>query len=241
MDPTQQDIAFPATAWSLIGRARSSTPAERSAALQALLTRYLPALRVRLINESRLKEHVAEDMLQGFVTHKILEQDLIAHADQAKGRFRTFVLTALDRYVIDRIRYETAAKRSQAQSSSDALDTVAAIDPEPSRAFDLEWARQLIDEAVGRMQAHCEKIGRLDLWELFRCRVLEPALEGATPLPYHQLIERFGFVSPTAASNALVTAKRTFERSLRSVIAEYADDEAEVDRELIDLKLALQK
>ena len=239
METIRHDAAFPATAWSLVARAASSTPQERSAALEALLRKYLPALRVRLVIDKRIDQHKADDLLQEFVTHKILEQDLIARADRGKGRFRTFVLTALDRYVIDRARYEAAAKRSAHHTSPDAMDTVASDEPEPSAAFDLQWARQVIDEAARRMHLHCQTTARLDLWELFRCRVLDPALEGAEPEPYDRLIRRFGFTSPAVACNALVTAKRMFERNLRAVVAEYAADEADIDREIAELRRAV--
>ena len=236
MEPSQGHAAFPVTAWSLVSRAASATPAERSAALEALLRRYLPALRVRLVVDKRIDEHKAEDLLQEFVAHKILEQDLISLADRAKGRFRTFVLTALDRYIIDRSRFDAATKRSAPHGSPDAMDTVASDAPEPSAAFDLQWARQVIDEAARRMHAHCQTTGRTDLWELFCCRVLAPSLEGVEPEPYDRLIDRFKFASPAAASNALVTAKRMFERNLRAVVGEYAGDNADIERELAELR-----
>ena len=236
---TAQNPAFPATAWSLVARAASATPQERSAALEALLQRYLPALRVRLVFDKRIEEHKAEDLLQEFVAHKILEQDLISLADPSKGRFRTFVLTALDRFVIDRFRFDAAARRSAPHASPDAMDTAASDEPEPSAAFDLEWARQVIDEAARRMQAHCQATGRTDLWELFRCRVFDPSLDGSDPEPYDRLVKRFGFTSPAVASNALVTAKRMFERTLRTVVGEYASEEAEIDREIADLRRAV--
>jgi|SRR5882724_11825210 len=235
-DRNQHGGAFPATAWSLVGRAGSATSAERSAALNVLLTRYLPALRARLVLEKGLRESEAEDLLQDFIAQKILEQDLIAQADRAKGRFRTFVLTALDRYAIDRTRFDRASKRSAPHADAEALADVAARDSEPSRAFDRQWARQVIDEAVARMNAHCQATGRLDLWELFCCRILDPALADVPPEPYERLIERFKFASPGAASNALVTAKRMFERSLRSVVREYAADENEIEAELAELR-----
>jgi hypothetical protein len=241
MEPTRKDDAFvfPATAWSLVARVASSTPAERSAALQALLKRYIPALRVRLVVEKKLDEHRADELLQDFVTHKILEQQLIARADRAKGRFRTFVLTALDRFVIDAIRFDSAAKRSANRAGQDALATVAADDPEPSAAFDLQWARDVIDEAARRMQAHCIDTGRPELWGLFDCRVFAPALDGSVPEPYDRLVARFRFSSPAAASNALITAKRMFQRSLRAVVGEYASDERDIDREISELQRAV--
>jgi RNA polymerase sigma-70 factor (ECF subfamily) len=239
-DGASKDGAFPVTAWSLVARAASSSPEEKSAALQSLLKRYIPALRVRLIVEKKLDEHRAEEILQDFVTHKILEQQLIAQADRAKGKFRTFVLTALDRFVIDCVRYEAAAKRSGPRAGPSSMETVAADDPEPSAAFDVQWARDVIDQAAWRMQAQCADNGRPELWELFSCRILAPALDGSAPEAYDRIIERFGFSSPAVASNALVTAKRMFERSLRSVVGEYTSDEREIDREIADLRRAVR-
>ena len=67
-----------------------------------LLSRYLPALRSHLIHSKRLQGADADDVLQDFVAGKILERDLIAKANQELGKFRTFLLTALDRFLLNR-------------------------------------------------------------------------------------------------------------------------------------------
>jgi hypothetical protein len=54
-------------------------------------------------------------------------------------------------------------------------------------------------------------------------------------------VEKFGFRSPTEASNALVTAKRMFVRALRAVVAEYARDENGIDREIEELRAILSR
>jgi hypothetical protein len=57
------------------------------------------------------------------------------------------------------------------------------------------------------------------------------------------LAERFGFRSPEQASNALVTAKRQFERTLRAVIAgtERTLTDEEIDAEIAELCATLQR
>jgi hypothetical protein len=55
------------------------------------------------------------------------------------------------------------------------------------------------------------------------------------------VVVRFGFKSPTEASNALVTAKRMFVRALRSVVAEYATDEAGINGEIEELRAILSR
>ena len=83
--------------------------------------------------------------------------------------------------------------------------------------------------------------GRSAYWSVFDCRVVAPIFDGVEALPYDQVVERFGFRSPTEASNALVTAKRMFVRALRAVVAEYARDEDGIDREIEELRAILSR
>ena len=78
---------------------------------------------------------------------------------------------------------------------------------------------------------------------VFDGRVLQPTLHDEPPVPYNVLVKELGFVSPAQASNALITANRTFARVLRSVIGDYEADPADVEAELDDLRriLAQQK
>lgn len=229
---------FPVTSWSLIGRVRSGDAAARREALGQLLNKYLPALRARLVVDRRINPARAADVLQGFVADKIVEQDLIGRADRERGKFRSFVLTALDRYLIDRLRADAAGSRGVEPDDS-ALERVAASDTDVCSAFVQEWARQVIAQAVDRLQAECAAGLRPDLWALFRGRVLDCAMNGAAPAPYEQLMAEFGFVSTAAASNALITAKRMFYRSLRAVVGEYVADPEQIDAEIADLRAAL--
>ena len=77
---------FPSTRWSLVARAGQIDPESRREALGELLGRYLPALRAHLIHHKRLAPEKADDLVQEFITSKILEKDLIARADQPHDR-----------------------------------------------------------------------------------------------------------------------------------------------------------
>lgn len=232
--------AFPATRWSLVQRAgQAVAPELRRAALDDLLRRYLPALRARLVIELRMPLDAANDMLQSFVADRIVERDLIAFADEGKGRFRSFLLTALDRYQIDQYRAASAKKRAPSGKSTELPTELAGGYPPPSRAFDVAWAQEVLRSALDSMQAEATAMGRMDLWEVFRVRVLDPTLHGSVPVSYEQIAERLGGCTPTQAANALVTAKRMFARVLRSIVAEYCHDEADADREIQELRAVL--
>lgn len=234
---------FPSTHWSEVARAGDSDPHLRRAALGRLMSSYLPAFRAHLTFRHRIPADQVEDLLQGFVCDQVVARDLIAAADQRRGRLRTFLLTALERYVAKAARRDRAAKRG-GDGAPVSIDQLPAEPSDPGCAaadvFDLEWARQAVTRAVQIMREECEANRRQQIWAVFDGRVLAPLLHDATIIEYPDLAARCGFDSPRQAANALTTAKRMFIRALRSVVGEYAADEAETDAELKDLWAILQ-
>jgi DNA-directed RNA polymerase specialized sigma24 family protein len=223
---------FPATQWSLVEALRAGDEAEKRRVLGELISRYRPALRAYLVSERRLSGDEVEEVLQGFIAEKVFMRDLMGRADRAKGKMRTLLLTALQRYLIDRAR----AKKVRAAASLDDEHAAEAEASAGSDVFDVAWGREVLREALRRMKANCERWGRVDLWEVFYGRVVGPAFDGTKAVEYESLMPRFGWATTSQASNALVTAKRMFERELRGVIGEYARDEGEVEEELRDLR-----
>jgi len=227
---------FPATRLSLVERARGEGEVRRLAVGQLLET-YQPALRAHLLWKRRISPDRAEDLVQAFITDKVIERNLVSHYDRTRGKFRTFLLTALDRYVSNILRNEAAQRRSpdSLRSLDDDQRGLAVSAPSTANPFDIEWANQVLKLALKNMQDECGKSGREDLWQIFDCRVRAPLMEQVEPLAYDEFVQRFGLRSPTQASNLLITAKRAFERSLRQVIAEYVHHESEIDEEIRDL------
>jgi hypothetical protein len=245
MSPSQQppSSSFPLTRWSLIGRAAQISPGDprTRAALNELVSRYLPALRAHLVLTRRMQPDDADELLQDFLASKVLEQGLFGRANQSLGRFRTFLLAALGNFLVDSVRAAQAKKRAaekQAIPIDDQRDSLPDSADDPSAAFQSEWARQVIRRALTLMHQQCASENRQDLWRVFEARVLSPTLEGSEPIDYARLMNELGFDSTQQASNALITAKRMFQRSLRDAIAEYAADD-QIEQELKDLKALL--
>lgn len=232
---------FPQTRWTLIHRATAPRSEEALAALGVLLQRYLPALKAHLVNLKRLPPHRADDLVQGFVTDKVLQGDLLAKANKAKGTFRSFLLTTFDRYVISVFRKEQAAKRAPEGGHVDVDEFAELLSSGENAvaAFDLEWVQQVVQQALARVKEECEASGRAAFWKLFQNRVVAPALEGAKPDSYADLIKELGFKSPLQASNALLTAKRIFQREFKAVIADYSGSPEELDEEISELRAIL--
>jgi RNA polymerase sigma-70 factor (ECF subfamily) len=199
----------------------------------------LPALQAHLILRRGLQAQDAADLVQDFVTNKILERDLVSRADRSRGRFRAFLLTALDRYFVDRHRYSTAQKRAAGETFSIDSGQVDPPDKPAVDAFDVAWARAVLREALQLMKQQCDAERASRIWETFRLRILEPLITGEAPLDYASLVKRCGFESPRQASNALITARRRFHRCLQDVVGEYTSSPEELEEEIEELRATL--
>ena len=105
--------------------------------------------------------------------------------------------------------------------------------------FDLAWAQGVVREALRRMQTSCEAEHLMHVWGIFDARLVKPIFEGVQEMPYQELIDRLYFESPSQAYNALTTAKRRFDQTLREVIAEQVAEPEAVDTELRELYMIL--
>ena len=235
--------SFPQTHWSLVRVASAGNEEARRNALGTLLSRYEPALKSYLCAARRMNTAEAEDLLQSFFADKVLERDLFRHADESRGRFRTFLLKSLDHYRIDRSRRENRRESAEAQfcrAAAEGVETESASLAPPVLA-EAAWARTLIQHALGNMHRECQQTHRMDVWAAFQDRIIVPLYENAAPSSYESLAARLGLASPTHAANLLVTAKRMYARLLRQAIAEYECDEPCIDAEIAALRAALSR
>ena len=234
------NVAFPVTRWSLVGRAGGADVDAQPLAIAEIARMYAPALRAHLLQSLHYDEHRADDLLQGFLADKVLEQRLFGHADPKRGRFRTFLLAALDRYVIDEHRRDQAQKRSPRGAIDDIdahRETLAAADNRSGRtdAFDAAWAREVLAEVLDVMRRQCEQSDRADLWTVFEVRYLKPAVEGIEPEPHELVAKRLNLDDSQTAANLLVTAKRMYTRVFKAVVSRYAASNDEVREEVSEL------
>lgn len=233
---------FPTTRWSLIDRASHEPCDGDRIELGDLLRRYLPAMRTHLEMRRCVPKDAAEDIVQGFIADKVVDNDFLHRADRSRGKFRTFLATSLDNYLISDARFRKAAKRSPVTGDIYNLDEsrdehhIAGNQVDP---FDLAWARLIVHEALSRMSTLCESQGRSETWLVFEARIVKPMLEGIEPMPYEQVIELFGFGSYGRATTAVHRAKALYVQCLTSVVAEYAGDAVQVEEELDDLRRIL--
>ena len=230
---SQLDASFPTTSWTLV--------TQGPAALGTLFERYRPAIRTYLFQQRLATKEDVDDLLHGFVLSQMLERDLLGQADPKRGRFRALLVKALHRYIVTQWRYAQRKKRSPDRPVV-PLDRVGESEVATCNgvdAFDRAWARRLLDQTLEKMQEVCHEAGRDDVWAVFQARLLGPILQHKPAMSYRRMCQTFRLTSPGQASNLLVTAKRTYIRTLRSLIAEYAVSEEEIDEEIKELARVL--
>jgi DNA-directed RNA polymerase specialized sigma24 family protein len=102
----------------MVDRAATQSSEDGFRALEALLEHYRPALVAHLVYIKKVSQDKAHDYVQGFITGKILQGELLARAERSKGKFRTFLLTAFDRYILNEIGKQNAQKRMPGEGLS---------------------------------------------------------------------------------------------------------------------------
>lgn len=183
----------------------------------------------------------AKDLTQSFFQDVVMGRQLVQHADRSKGRFRTFLLTALNRYLISAIRAETAQKRmprgglvSVDEIEADHFVLPASLDS-PEQAYHYAWASQLLDTVIQEVAEGCRHDGKGAYWEAFRLRVLQPMIEGGPEPPLDQICSAIGAATRTDVTNMIVTVKRRFRAALKRHVRQFVDREGDVDREIAEL------
>lgn len=156
---------FPVTDWPEVRAAGDADRLEqRSEALARLWPLYRRGLRTYLQRKFNLGQEEIDDTLQSFVADKVLLGNVLAEADQSRGRFRTFLLHAIENHVRSEVRRANAGKRRPAGGfvSVELLPESEHPDgvPRPDRMADLAWAQAVFAEGARRMERECRVGGR---------------------------------------------------------------------------------
>lgn len=231
---------FPQTHWSLIRRAGGIGAAddqERREALSRLLARYEPALRSYLRLVRRMPAGEADELLQAFITDRLLEHRLLERSDENRGRFRSLLLTSLNHFAASGRRW--ARRRAAVPLEDQEIADAGPSGVTPQAAVHAQWARALVHNVIHEMRRQCEVGGRLDVWRVFEGRILAEVFDEGPVVGYEALAIELKLKSPAQAANLLVTAKRMYARLLRAAVAEYESTEEGIEAELAELQKCL--
>lgn len=222
---------FDTTRWSVVLRARGG-PAEARSALEVLCRTYRPPV-LAFVRSRGYAADAAEDLTQAFFT-RFLERAWHASADPERGRFRSFLLTALKRFLID-ADLETAALKRGGAVRFEVLDEDAgegdAVGETPESAFERAWAHAVLNAAFARLREEAEQAGKL---ELFR-RLSEFLFERPDESEYARAADELHLRRNTLAV-AVHRLRHRLRELVREELCETTSNRAELEEELRTLR-----
>jgi RNA polymerase sigma-70 factor (ECF subfamily) len=224
---------FPATQWTAVLAASGTPSPESAAALERLCSSYWYPL-YAFVRRGGHSPPDAEDLTQEFFA-RLLEHNWIAHADRHKGRFRSFLLMAMKRFLAkewDKVR--TLKRGGQVRFVPLQLDTAEtrytrepADTRTPEQVFEEQWALTLLESVLSRVREDYARDGKGALFH-----TLEPCLIGGRDTqPYAALGAELG-MSDGAARVAACRLRERYRERLKAEIAQTVASAEEVDEEL---------
>jgi RNA polymerase sigma-70 factor (ECF subfamily) len=237
---------FQTTHWTAIEKIGSNDDICSKAIIGDLLKAYWKPVYCYLRQKGYGNEE-AKDLTQAFFHEIVLGRKLIQRADHTKGRFRTLLLTALDRYLTSVHRRQTAQKRVPKDRFVQLADIDPADVPEPvsgltcEESFNYAWVSELLDQMLTEVQAECRTHGMTVHWKLFYARVLQPTIEDTEPPPLAEICDRFSIEDGIKASNMIFAVKRRFQAALKRHLRQSVASDADIDEEIRELMRFLGK
>ena len=149
--------AFKPTRWSLVLRAADHAHPASTAALDELCAAYWYPLYC-FARRRGLAAPDAEDATQDFFA-RLIEKETLARADPERGRLRTFLLTAFQRYLINFDAHRFAQKRGGRLGTLSLDDAESSYHREPADAntpekiFHRSWALSVLGATLDALAA----------------------------------------------------------------------------------------
>jgi len=235
-----ENRVFPATRWSEIINLSMSDEAQKVLIINELLRRYWKPIYCYLRRKGYDNE-TAKDMTQGFFQEVVLGRELIHNADRTKGLFRTFLLTAIDRYVIDLHRYQTTNRRRpdgrMFQLSEVDFSTVPTVTSEstPEQSFHCAWISDLLGRVLSEVRSECLHTNKEVHWRLFDERILNPLITSSKSPSLKDMCAKYGIDDEKRASNMIITVKRRLRKSLERCLQQYAHSDSQIKKEIAEM------
>jgi DNA-directed RNA polymerase specialized sigma24 family protein len=233
---------FTATHWSVVLMARDPASPGVAEALEKLCRAYWPPLYV-YIRRQGYPPHEAQDLTQEFFA-RLLAKNYLAAVDREKGRFRSFLLAALNHFMADERDRARAVKRGGRSAllpldveTAEGLYLASATDPlSPDRIFEKRWAITLLDEAFSKLREEFAAAGKGERFDRLKIFLEEGTRHG----DYAALGMELG-MAPNTVAAWVHRLRERYRELVRAEIASTVASPGEVQEEMRFLFAALSQ
>lgn len=225
-------LVFATTHWSVVLAAANKEAPEATAALEVLCRNYWYPLYAYVRRRGYSPED-AQDLTQEFFL-RLLRKHYLGQVDPSKGKFRSFLLAAINHFLADEWDRASAVKRGGratflALDSDSAEQRLAEASKEhtPEQLFERCWAMAFLQQVLGQLRAEASQAGHLSHFD-----ELKVFLTGEkSPLSYAELAATMGSAE-TALRKEVQRLRHRYGELLREEIARIVANPAEVEDEL---------
>ncbi len=224
---------FVTTHWSVVLTAAQSDTTRSQAALEHLCRQYWYPI-YHFVRRQGHSMHDAQDFTQEFFA-RLLEKNWIAHADQSRGRFRSFLLLVLKRFLASEWHKANTQKRSgdrhclplpldtaEIRYMNEPVETST-----PEQAFEQQWALTLLEAVLRQLRSDYEQDGHGQLFD-----VLKPCLTGRSEMQPYAVLAASLAMSEGAVKVAVHRLRERYRERLKAEIANTVASPVEVDSEM---------
>lgn len=238
-DPTAPEM-FATTRWSVVLNAGDGDSSRCEAALEQLCRSYWPPIYAYTCRTG-VPPEAAKDLTQAFFA-ALLEKQWLLRADRDRGRFRSFLLTYLKRFLSDEHQRLSARKRGGGREilSLDELageqgaGFVPSDERTPEGEYDRQWALITLQNALRRLRAEAVANGQEALFEALQGRLTETF----TAESLAAIGQRFG-LGESAVKMRVSRWRGRYQELIRSEVAQTVPQLADINEELRHLMAAL--
>ena len=232
---------FTTTHWSVVlEAARPETPGSVEAFARLYRDYWYPLY--AYVRRRGRSPHEAEDLTQEFFL-SLLHRQRLRGLERTGGRFRSFLLKALQNFLANDWDRASARKRGGGYAivpldevDAESRFVAAPPGPEPEADFERNWAIAVLALTMRSLEGELRAAGKERLLEQLR-----PHLQGdRAGRPYAEIGAALG-ISEGAVKVAVHRLRQRYRELLRAELARTVGDEAEVDAELRQLKATLSK
>jgi RNA polymerase sigma-70 factor (ECF subfamily) len=233
---------FQTTLWNVVLSAKESdgSAAAGAAALESLCRTYWYPL-YAYVRRRGNDEQTAADLVQEFFS-RMLEREFLKNVSPEKGRFRTLLLTSMDRFLIDEHDKRKAAKRggrftivsTEELPAEERYRHEPADDLTPDKLFDRRWALTMLEKALAEVRATYELRGQSDLFGALQALIVAPSESES----YAEIGRKLG-LSESAVKMQVLRLRKRYQLAFRAEVAATVTDEGQMEAEIQHLMASL--
>ncbi len=224
---------FTTTRWSLVLSAGKPETEESAAALKELCETYWYPLYAYIRRQGHRADE-AQDLTQAFFS-RFLKKNYLELVKPERGKFRSYLLGALQHFLKNERDQARAAKRGggrppvslDLENAEDRYRLEPSHDLTAEKIFERRWALALLDRVLGRLREELERTGKGNLFQALKCFL--GGEEGR--LPYAQSAREL-HMTEGAVKVAVHRLRRRYRDLLREEIAQTVAEPEDIDDEI---------